>query len=122
MYSEIKLNTPEKQELARRKLVETIKANPRLSMNGCWDKVKKENPRLFADLQAADWMVDDEAEEREKQEETHGAFQPSAPGAHQFSLAEHKALFANFGGQTRVEATRPPEGILCVGGFFNPLS
>jgi hypothetical protein len=53
------------------------------------------NPKLFSDLEAQDWMADDEAEERERQEnEPHGAFQPSAPSRHQFSLAEHMALFA----------------------------
>jgi hypothetical protein len=118
-YSKLKLNTPELQELARQKLVQTIKANPKLSMQASWDKSKAENPKLLGDLQAADWMADDEAEERERQE-THGSFQPSAPGAHQFSLAEHKALFDKLRGPKKVEATHQ-EGIICVGGFSNPL-
>jgi hypothetical protein len=60
-----------------------------------------------------------EAEEREK-EETHGAFQPSAPGTHQFSLAEQMALFAKLQGPKKVEATQQ-EGFICVGGFSNLL-
>jgi hypothetical protein len=108
MYSEIKPNTAEKQELARRKLVQTLKDNPKLSMNACWDKVKKENPQLFGELQAADWMEENRAEEQEKGE-THGSFKPSNPGQYQFSLAP-----------TQVESARE-EAILCVGGFFNPL-
>ena len=103
MYSEIKPGTPEKQELARRKLVQTLKDNPKLSMNGCWDKVKKENPQLFGDLEAADWM------EEQERGETHGSFKPSNPGQYQFSLEP-----------THVESARE-EAILCVGGFFNPL-
>ena len=64
-------------------------------------------------------MADDEAEEREK-EETH-AFDPSAPSQHQFSLAEHMALFVKLQGPKRIEATQQ-EGLVCVGGFSNPLS
>ena len=64
-------------------------------------------------------MADDEAEEREKAE-THGSFQPSAPSQHQFSLAEHKALFDKLQGPKKVEATQQ-EGFVCVGGFSNPL-
>ena len=71
-------------------------------------------------------MADDEAEERERQE-THGSFQPSTPSQHQFSLAEHKALFAlerlnqiKFERPKKVEATHQ-EGFICVGGFSNPL-
>jgi hypothetical protein len=89
MYSEIKPGTPEKQELARRKLVQTLKDNPKLSMNGCWDKVKKENPQLFADLQAADWMEDNRAEEREK------LFKPSTPAC--INSPESKPLVARLG-------------------------
>jgi hypothetical protein len=116
-YSEAKLNTPELQELARRKLYQAVKDHPNLSVQARWNKVKQENPELFAKLQALDRMAHDEAEERE---ETHGAFQPSAPGAHQFSLAEHKALFAKLQGPKKVEATHQ-EGFICVGGFSNPL-
>ena len=47
------------------------------------------------EISLADWMADDEAEEREREDnETHGAFQPSAPSHHQFSLADHRALVA----------------------------
>jgi hypothetical protein len=121
MYSELEVNTPELQELARQKLVHTIKDNPSMSMQACWDKIKSENPKLFGELQARDWEADDEAEEREaKENETHGAFQPSAPSQHQFSLADHMALFAKFQGPKRVEATNH-EGFICVGGFSNPL-
>jgi hypothetical protein len=91
MYSEIKPGTPEKQELARRKLVQILKGNPKLSMNGCWDKVKKENPNLFADLQVADWMEDDRAEEQER------------------------------GETASTENVSKSKSILCEGGFFNPL-
>jgi hypothetical protein len=38
----------------------------------------------------------------------------------QWSLAEHMALFAKFQGPKKVEATHQ-EGIICVGGFSNPL-
>jgi hypothetical protein len=77
-YSEIKPNIAEKQELARQNLVQTIKDNPRMSMSACWAKAKQDNPKLFGDLQAADWMEEDKAEEQER-EDTHGAFQPSTP-------------------------------------------
>jgi len=63
-------------------------------------------------------MEDDKTEEQEK-EETH-AFEPSAPSQHQFSFAEHKALFAKLQGPKKVEATNQ-EGFICVGGFSNPL-
>jgi hypothetical protein len=110
MYSEIKPSTPEKQELARRRLVQTLKDNPKLSMNGCWDKAKKENPQLFADLQAADWMADDddEAEERERKENaTHGSFQPSNQARIQTAMCK---------------AWESPEGGLIIqGAFLNPL-
>jgi hypothetical protein len=66
MYSEIKPNTAEKQELARRKLVQTLKDNPKLSIKACWDKTREANPQLFGDLQAADWIEEDRAEEQEK--------------------------------------------------------
>jgi len=118
-YSEIKPGTAEKQELARQAFVKALKDNPRMSKDACWAKGKRENPKLFGDLQAADWMADDEAEERERQE-THGAFQRSAPSQHQFSLAEHKALFDKLEGPKRIEATQQ-EGFICVGGFSNPL-
>jgi hypothetical protein len=75
--------------------------------------------KLFGDLEAQDWTEDDKAEEQEK-EEMHGSFQPSAPSQHQFSLAEHKALFAMLQGPKRIEATQQ-EGFICVGGFSNPL-
>ena len=119
MYSELKLNTPEVQELARQKLAQAVKDHPNLSVQARWNKVKSENPELFGKLQARDWEADDEAEERER-EETHGAFQPSAPSQHQFSLAEHMALFAKLQGPKKVEATHQ-EGFICVGGFSNPL-
>jgi hypothetical protein len=93
MYSEIKPNTAEKQELARRALVQTLKDNPKLSMQACWDKTKGANPQLFGDLQAADWMEEDRAEEQEKAESTASA-----------------------------ENASQGQSILCVGGFFNPLS
>jgi len=121
MYSKIKSGTAEKQELARQALVKTIKNNPHLSMSACWDKAKADNPKLFGDLQAADWMADDEAEEREREDnETHGSFQPSIPSHHQFSLADHMALFAKLQGPKKVEANQQ-EGFICVGGFSNPL-
>jgi hypothetical protein len=91
MYSEIKPNTPEKQELARQRLVQTLKANPKLSMKACWDKTREANPQLFGDLQVADWMEEDRAEEQEK------AQTAAAANASQ------------------------GKSILCVGGFFNPL-
>jgi hypothetical protein len=50
-------------------------------------------------------LADDEAEEREAKE-THGAFQPSAPSHHQFSLADHMALFAKIQGPKKVEANQ----------------
>jgi hypothetical protein len=118
-YSELKLNTPELQELARQKLYQAVKDHPHLSLQARWRKVRQENPDLFGKLQAADWMADNEAEERER-EETHPAFQPSTPSQHQFSLAEHMALFAKLQGPKKVEATHE-EGIICVGGFSNPL-
>jgi hypothetical protein len=118
MYSEIKPNTAEKQELARRKLVQILKDNPKLSMNGCWAKAKADNPELFGYLEARDWEADDDAEEREaKENETHGSFKPATPGQHQFSLGEDMALRARL--PKRVESTKE-ERILCVGGFFNP--
>jgi hypothetical protein len=136
MYSEVKPNTAEKQELARRKLVQTLKDNPNLSMNGCWDKVKKENPQLFADLQAADWMADDEAEEREKEEnQTHGSFKPSDQATHQFAQ-DIEEIYASYHYQQlqrstyrpspgeRVECVaRPTEdgGLIIQGAFSNPL-
>ena len=119
MYTELKPNTP---ELARQAFVKALKDNPKLSKDACWQKAKQDNLKLFGDLQAADWMADDEAEERERQEnETHGAFQPSAPSQHQFSLAEHMALFAKLQGPKKVEATQQNEAFICVGGFSNPL-
>jgi hypothetical protein len=45
-----------------------LKDNPKLSMNGCWDKTREANPQLFEDLQAVDWMEDDRAEEQERGE------------------------------------------------------
>jgi hypothetical protein len=106
MYSELKLNTPEKQELARQRLVQTLKANPKLSMKACWDKTREANPQLFGDLQAADWMEEDRAEERERGE-THGSFKPSTPSLHQFS---------------RVQAWDSPDGGLVIqGAFLDPL-
>jgi hypothetical protein len=65
MYSELKPGTSELQELARQKLVQTIKQTPHLSMSKCWEKTKAENPKLFGDLEAADWMEEDRARERE---------------------------------------------------------
>ena|SRR6516165_8725892 len=65
MYSEFKLNTPELQELARQKIAQAVKDHPHLSVQARWNRVKEENPKLFGDLQAADWMADDEAKERE---------------------------------------------------------
>src|SRR6516165_914633 len=118
MYSELKLNTPEVQELARQKLAQAVKDHPNLSVQARWNKVKTENPELFGALEARDWEADDRAEERE---ETHGAFQPSAPSQHQFSLAEHMALFAKLQGPKKVEATQQNEAFICVGGFSNPL-
>ena len=121
MYSELKLNTTELQELAGQKITQAVKDHPNLSVQARWNRVKSENPELFGKLQARDWEADDEAEEREaKENETHGAFQPSAPSQHQFSLADHMALFAKFQGPKRVEATNH-EGFICVGGFSNPL-
>jgi hypothetical protein len=107
MYSEIKPNTAEKQELARQKLVQTLKDNPKLSMNGCWDKVKKENPKLFGDLEAADWMEDDQAQEQE----THGSFKPSNQALHQFSAEKLQCV-----------GWEQSDGTLVVqGAFSNPL-
>ena len=98
-----------------------MKENPKLSKDACWEKAKQDNPKLFGDLQALDWEADDKAEEREaKENDTHGAFQPSVPSQHQFSLAEHMALFAKLQGSKRIEATQQ-EGFICVGGFSNPL-
>jgi hypothetical protein len=91
MYSEIKPNTAEKQALASSLFRQTLKDNPRLSRDACWTKVREANPKLFGDLQAADWMEEDRAAEQEK-----------APTA----TAENASQ-----GQT----------ILCVGGFWNPL-
>jgi hypothetical protein len=119
MYSELKLNTPELQELARQKLYQAVKDHPNLSVQARWNKVKKENPDLFTKLQEADDKVSAEAKERDRQE-AHPAFQPSAPSQHQFSLAEHMAFFAKLQGPKRIEATHQ-EGIICVGGFSNPL-
>jgi hypothetical protein len=126
-YSELKLNTPELQELARQKIAQAVKDHPNLSVQARWNKVKEENPKLFGDLQAADWMADDEAEEREGEETHGGAFQPSAASQHQFSLADHMALFAlerlnqiKLERPKKVEATNEAV-VLCVGGFSNPL-
>jgi hypothetical protein len=97
MYSELELNTPELQELARQKIAQAVKDHPNLSVQARWNKVEEENPKLLGELLARDWEADDKAEERER-EETHGSFQPSTPSQHQFSLAEHKALFAKLQG------------------------
>src|SRR5262245_58133203 len=36
------------------------------SFSAIWERVKKENPKLFGDLEAQDWMEDDKAEEQEQ--------------------------------------------------------
>jgi hypothetical protein len=116
MYNELR---PGLMASAREALRATREKMPNASFSQVWNQCKKDNPKLFGDLQAAEWEEDDKAEERER-EETHGSFQPSAPGQHQFSLAEYKALFAKLQGPKKVEATQP-EGFICVGGFSNPL-
>jgi hypothetical protein len=73
MYSELKLNTPELQELARQKLYQAVKDHPNLSVQARWNKVKKENPDLFTKLQEADDKASAEAKERDRQE-AHPAF------------------------------------------------
>jgi len=104
---------------AREALRKTREKMPHASFQSVWNQCKKDNSKLFGDLEAQDCMEDDKAEEQERQE-THGAFHPSAPSTHQFSLAEHKALFAKLQGPKKVEATKP-EGFICVGGFSNSL-
>jgi hypothetical protein len=106
---------------SREALRKTREKMPNASFNAVWEQCKRDNPKLFGDLQAADWEEDDKAEEREREDnETHGSFQPSAPSQHQFSLADHMALFAKLQGPKKVEATHQ-EGFICVGGFSNPL-
>jgi len=65
MCSEIKPGTAEKQELATQAFVKALRDNPKLSKDACWAKGKADNPKLFGDLQAADWMAEDRAEEQE---------------------------------------------------------
>ena len=74
---------------------------------------EKDNPDLFAKLEAADC----EAEDRQADEG-----EPK-----QLTLAEQRALFAReqlnqikLERPKKVEATQP-EGFICVGGFYNPL-
>jgi hypothetical protein len=116
MYSELR---PTLMASAREALKQTRERMPKASFQAIWNQCKKDDSKLFGDLQAADYEEEDKAEERER-EETHGAFQPSAPSTHQFSLAEHMALFAKLQGPKQVEATQQ-EGFICVGGFFNPV-
>jgi hypothetical protein len=106
-YTEIKQGTAEKQELARQKLVQTIKDNPKLSMSACWEKARQENPKLFGDLQAADWEADE------------GAFQPSNPGQHQFSLPDY---FPKPKQRIECKGWENEDGSLTIqGAFSNPL-
>jgi hypothetical protein len=115
MYSELKPNMLQSQELARQKLVQTIKDNPKLSMQACWEKTRQENPKLFGDLQAADWMEDDKAEEQE----THGAFQPSNQARHQFSLPDY---FPKPKQRIECKGYENENGSLTIqGAFSNPL-
>ena len=116
MYSEIKSGTVEKQELARQLFVKMLKDNPHLSKDACWAKAKADNPKLFGDLQAADWMEEDKAEEREQKENPnpqpnrfnyyHGDMQPPSGSQNPYStLAEHMAYSPSTKVQRRL---KPP--------------
>ena len=107
MYSEFKLNTPELQELARQKIAQAVKDHPHLSVQARWNRVKEENPKLFGDLQAADW------------EAVEGAFQPSNPGQHQFSLPDY---FPKPKQRIECKGYENENGSLTIqGAFSNPL-
>jgi hypothetical protein len=96
-------------------------------MNACWAKAKQNNPKLFGDLQAADWMAEDRAREEDQEPQPnrfnyyHGDMQPPSGSQNPYStFEEHKALFAKLQGPKNVEATHQ-EGFICVGVFSNPL-
>ena len=100
----------------KRKLKEARDKDSHSSFSAIWNRVQKENPDLFAKLQALDKKADDESEPPKQY-----------PDVRKMSLAEHKAMFAleklkelKLERPKRVEATHQ-EGFICVGGFSNPL-
>jgi hypothetical protein len=132
MYSEVHL-APEISLAIKQKLKEARDKDPRSAFSAIWDRVKKENPDLFAKLQAAD----NEANNPKPQPNRFsGAGQWSSnlgqpekqyPDVRKMSLEEHKAMFAleklsqiKLERPKKVEATHQ-EGFICVGGFSNPL-
>ena len=137
MYSEIHL-APEISLAIKQKLKEARDKDPRSSFSAIWGRVRKDNPDLFAKLQAAD----NEANNNPQPNRFSGAGQWSSnlgqpekqyPDVRKMSLEEHKAMFAlerlaelklerpkKIEHPKKVEATHQ-EGFICVGGFSNPL-
>jgi hypothetical protein len=121
MYSEVHL-APEISLAIKRKLKEARDKDSRSSFSAIWNRVQKENPDLFAKLQALDKKADGESEPPKQY-----------PDVRKMSLEEHKAMFAlerlaelklerpkKIEHPKKVEATHQ-EGFICVGGFSNPL-
>jgi hypothetical protein len=101
-------------------LKEARDKDPHSSFQTLWDRVRKENPKLFGDLEAQDLMEDDKAKEQEKAEQKNtvnlddgsyhnslGRSRPGWDGKHypdvreqiasrsqrtEFTLAQHKAF------------------------------
>ena len=82
MYNELR---PTLMAAAREALRATREKMPNASCQSVWNQCKKDNPKLFGKLQAADWEEDDKAEEREAEENEpqpnrfkgyHGEMQP----------------------------------------------
>ena len=131
MYSEIHL-APEISLAIKQKLKEARDKDPRSSFSAIWGRVRKDNPDLFAKLQAAD----NEANNNPQPNRFSGAGQWSSNleqpekqyrNVRKLSLAEHKAMFAlerlnqiKLERPKKVEATNEAV-VLCVGGFSNPL-
>jgi hypothetical protein len=48
-----------------RALHEAAQQLPKAAFQAVWDRAQRDNPDLFAKLQAYDWMADDEAEQQD---------------------------------------------------------
>src|SRR5215471_17091185 len=111
MYSEVNI-APEINLAIQQKLRLARDKDPRSSFSAIWFRVQRGNPELFGKLEAADCEAEDRQADREPK---------------QLTLAEHRSLFAlerlnqiKLERPKKVEATHQ-EGIICVGGFSNPL-
>lgn len=99
-------------------LKEARDKDPKSAFSAIWERVRKENPKLFGDLEAQEWMEYDKAEQAERETNTvnlddgsyHNSLGRSRPGwdgkhypdvrdqmarnqRTEFTLAQHKAFF-----------------------------